>query len=91
MVALPSADPPSEDRRAGVIKAFDVVRAALDKHARIYVHCSAGIHRTGMIKYAFLRYIEFSAENAMTTLSKLRQVTADGVGDDRKHWGEQFG
>jgi hypothetical protein len=44
-----------------------------------------------MITYAFLRYIEFSAENAMTTLSKLRQVTADGVGDDRKHWGEQFG
>lgn len=86
-----SADPPSEDRLAGVIKAFDVVRAALDKHARIYVHCSAGIHRTGMITYAFLRYIEFSAENAMTTLSKLRQVTADGVGEDRKHWGEQFG
>lgn len=86
-----SADPPSEDRRAAVIKTFDVVRAALDSHARIYVHCSAGIHRTGMITYAFLRYVGFSAENAMTTLSRLRQVTAEGVGDDRKHWGEQFG
>lgn len=87
---LESADPPADDRLAQILQVFEEVRTALNQQARIYIHCSAGIHRTGMITYAFLRHADFSADDAMATLARLRQETADGVGDKRRQWGEQF-
>ena len=87
---LISADPPSDERRTQIHQVFEEVRTALNQQARIYIHCSAGIHRTGMITYAFLRHADFSTDDAMATLARLRQETADGVGDERRQWGEQF-
>ena len=52
---LTSAGPPSQTRRIEIEQTFDDLQSALNCHACVYVHCSAGIHRTGMITYAFLR------------------------------------
>lgn len=70
---------------------FGQLKEMLDRGSKIYVHCSAGIHRTGMITYGLLRYMEIRKEEAMTMLRQLRAVTADQVGEDRISWGDQFG
>ena len=58
--------------------------------AKIYIHCSAGIHRTGMITYGFLRFLGKSSTEAFEILKSLRAVTADQVGADRLLWADQF-
>lgn len=58
---------------------------------KIYIHCSAGIHRTGMITYGFLRYIGMEKTEAFRLLQTLREVTATQVGEDRLRWADQFG
>lgn len=88
---MSSAAPPAEEQVPELLSVFATIKAALDAEARIYVHCSAGIHRTGMISYAFLRYMGLSAAEAQETLNELRPTTREGVGDDRLAWGERFG
>lgn len=56
--------------------------------ARVVVHCSAGIHRTGMFGYALLRMVGLSADEARAKLRELREVTGEGVGKDRLAWGD---
>ena len=61
------------------------LEAALDgvDTPRVYLHCSAGIHRTGFFAYALLRCMGLTSADAVETLAELRQVTADQVGADR--------
>jgi protein tyrosine/serine phosphatase len=55
-----------------------------------YIHCSAGIHRTGMITYGLLRYLGKDKNDAKQTLLNLREVTANQVGEERLTWADQF-
>ncbi len=59
----------------------EIVRARAG--AVIYLHCSAGIHRTGFIIYALLRYRGLLAEQASEEVARLRPVTSEQVGEDR--------
>ncbi|MGH1374118.1 MAG: protein-tyrosine phosphatase family protein [Cellvibrionaceae bacterium] len=89
---LANGKPPEDDLLPEIKTCFDECKAALEQGGFIYLHCSAGIHRTGMISYAFLRYLEFSEEEALAKLGELRTLTQEGVGDDRLAWGnENFG
>lgn len=87
---LENADPPAEARDSEIRAAFDQVRGLLGSGARVLIHCSAGIHRTGLIGYALLRYLGQSADQARDTLRALRDVTAEGVGGPRLGWGDRF-
>lgn len=53
---------------------------------RVYLHCSAGIHRTGMIAYALLLYMGHSREEAIGILRRLRDLAADGLSEERIAW-----
>lgn len=66
------------------------MKQLLEKGGRIYIHCSAGIHRTGMVTYAFLRYLGLDTEEAFANLHKLRKITAEGATEKRIAWGDQF-
>jgi len=55
---------------------------------QLVMHCSAGIHRTGMVGYALLRQLGLAAPEAREKLAELRAVTSDGVGTDRLAWGD---
>ena len=88
---LPNGNPPERSQDAGVVARFGDVREVLTGGGRVFVHCSAGIHRTGMITYALLRFLGQSAESAKATLGQLRSLTVEGVGEDRLAWGEHFG
>ena len=89
--AMQSADPPTEDRSHELKSLFADMAKALQGKASIYMHCSAGIHRTGMITYAFLRYLGQSPEIAKDNLRHLRETTWREVGEKRLLWGERFG
>ena len=49
----------------------------------IYLHCSAGIHRTGFFAYILLRLMGLEAQAATQRLAALRAVTAEQVTPER--------
>lgn len=70
--------------------ALETGRAALADGGAVAIHCSAGIHRTGMFGYALLRFAGLERELALTKLGELRAVTAAGVGFERLEWGDRI-
>ncbi len=56
------------------------------EQATFYMHCSAGIHRTGMVTYALIRLSGLNKEDALQLLDTARAVTAEGVTDSRLDW-----
>jgi len=86
---LSNGDPHAadEDATRAMLKQ---VRQALLAGARIFIHCSAGIHRTGMITTAILRSLGHDREEAASLVRELRDVTADGVGASRVAWTDRF-
>jgi hypothetical protein len=86
-----SASRPHEGEAiAEVYSLYNQLSNLLMDGSKIYIHCSAGIHRTGMITYGFLRFLGKSSIEAFEMLKSLRAVTADQVGADRLLWADQF-
>lgn len=86
-----SAAKPHEGEAIALVKdLFKELEALLATNNRIYIHCSAGIHRTGMITYGLLRFLGMTKSDAFKTLEILRTVTAKQVGEERLIWGDQF-
>lgn len=79
--------PPYRDAATGTLAAL---ARLVGGGAHVAVHCSAGIHRTGMIGYALLRTCGLDPEAAAVTLAGLRAVTAEGVGAERLAWAEEL-
>ena len=61
---------------------YDTIARASDAPV-LYLHCSAGIHRTGFATYLLLRYRGLSPDQALVELKTLRAVTREQVGEDR--------
>ncbi|MGH1371236.1 MAG: protein-tyrosine phosphatase family protein [Cellvibrionaceae bacterium] len=85
---LANGKPPEDSALTLIETSFAECKAALEEGARIYLHCSAGIHRTGMMSYAFLRYLNFDETEALETVKKMRTLTREGVGSERLAWGD---
>lgn len=54
----------------------------------LYIHCSAGLHRTAMVSYALLRRIGFNQEEAILLVRQLRPVSAAALGAERMTWAD---
>lgn len=89
-VDLANADPPPAARDGELAKSLLDTAGAVREGAAVVVHCSAGIHRTGMFTYALLRAMRLSAEDARLMLACLSAATAEGVGDQRLEWAERL-
>lgn len=83
---MTSAQPPGEERLPELTDLFVEMKRILHAGGNIYVHCSAGIHRTGMISLAFLRFLSKDANEAMALLKSLRVKTSEDVGEERVAW-----
>lgn len=77
-------------RRGDIAEALRQMTAALEGGAHIYLHCSAGIHRTGMIAAALLFQLGRDDEQTLATLTALRPLTATDVGEARLEWARSF-
>lgn len=75
---------------AAVRGALEAARAALREGGSVVVHCSAGIHRTGMFAHALLRVCGLDPTTARSLLHQMRAVTDEGVGEDRIEWGHRI-
>jgi protein-tyrosine phosphatase len=89
-LALANGNPPSRALAGEVRVMLSRVRLVLANGGSVLIHCSAGVHRTGMIGYALLRLEGFAPDAARETLRALRPVTAAGVGEARLAWGDRF-
>lgn len=73
-----------------IARALDALIAHIAGGARIFLHCSAGIHRTGMITMALLFRLGGDAAEVAAALAALRPVTARDVGAARREWARSF-
>ncbi|MDO6712748.1 tyrosine-protein phosphatase [Aliiglaciecola sp. 2_MG-2023] len=89
-LSLESAEPPEPSRFEEIDDIFNLCVKALQNGAQIYIHCSAGIHRTGMIAYALFRYVGLDSGKSTSLLQQLRDVTSENVGEHRKDWGDTY-
>ncbi len=87
---LQNGQPLPKARDSEVSSLLSDLRRVLDAGGRLVVHCSAGIHRTGMITFALLRVSGLDPIGARETLRALRDATGEGVGDHRVAWAEEF-
>ncbi|HPO49465.1 MAG TPA: tyrosine-protein phosphatase [Spirochaetota bacterium] len=62
----------------------------LNKGGKLFIHCSAGIHRTGMITFALLLYLGYKVSVASGLLKQMREIAASEVTERRLEWGKQF-
>ena len=87
----PNGGPITDPQELSAVReSYERVRRVLEKEGRIFLHCSAGVHRTGMVAHGLLRYLGYGPEEALETLHQLRPITAADVGNDRLDWGHQF-
>jgi len=89
-VDLPNGQQPPPGRRQDIVTALTDLSGLVHDGARVVIHCSAGIHRTGMFSYALLRACGLDPDAAMATLTRLRAVTAQGIGEQRIAWAEDL-
>lgn len=87
---LPNGDPPAHTADAAIRAALDTWAALLAGGAGLYLHCAAGIHRTGMLTHALLRRTGHTPGEALRLLGALRPLTAAEAGDHRLAWGHRF-
>ncbi|MBI1831016.1 MAG: dual specificity protein phosphatase family protein [Planctomycetes bacterium] len=68
-------------------RALPALDKCLDVGESILIHCSAGIHRTGMLTFALLRWRGESEESALTLIAQMRLETRQGLQDEHLAWG----
>jgi protein-tyrosine phosphatase len=85
---LANGQPPDAEVTARIQPLLAELARVVADGAAILVHCSAGIHRTGMFGYALLRQLGLDRSTARSKLMELREVTGEGVGEDRLAWGD---
>lgn len=79
---------PQGEAHQRLADALPNLSARLDQGQTILIHCSAGIHRTGMLAYGLLRWRGLSDLEAMQILFEARRFTAEGISPVQKQWAE---
>ena len=90
-IPMKNANPPvgCDSERIGI--AIVEVVNVLKKGGNVLVHCSAGLHRTGMIANAVLALYGIKGQNnRIDLIRKMRKMTAEKCGEKRLNWGKQF-
>jgi len=87
---LSNGNIPSKKINSELKNVFEIIREKLKNEKRIFIHCSAGLHRTGMITNALLLFLGYDEKISHEILYKLRPITAKEVRNHRLNWGKDF-
>src|ERR1041384_8180461 len=83
---MPNSDEPVGNARAVLEVGLGELSRLLDGGASLLIHCSAGIHRTGMVAYALMRSRGLSRDDALGVLGAARRHTREGVKARHLRW-----
>lgn len=72
---VPNGKYPEGEVHDRLLAALPVLSQLLDEGKSLLIHCSAGIHRTGMVAYGLLRWRGMGREEALETIGKIRKET----------------
>lgn len=53
------------------------------------IHCSAGMHRTGMVAYVLLRWRGYTPEESLNLIAQARSFTYEALTPKRLDWGKR--
>jgi protein-tyrosine phosphatase len=84
---LEGSRPPEGRRGVAVIDALLLLSEELDEGHSILLHCSAGMHRTGMVAFALLRLRGHTEETALDTILRMRAHTRLALTAKHIAWG----
>lgn len=86
---LASGKPPEGRADRGAREGVAQLSRQLDARESIMIHCSAGMHRTGMVGYALLRFRGLSEGEALELIEAMRPVTRSALAPEHLRWGDQ--
>lgn len=81
---------PQGETHQRLADALPDLSARLDQGQTFLIHCSAGIHRTGLLAYGLLRWRGLDDAEAMQILMKARRFTGEGISSVQKKWAEMI-
>ncbi len=67
----------------------ELVRA-VEASESILIHCSAGMHRTGMMAFALLRWFGLPQAQALELITTMRPETREGMREEHLLWGNKM-
>ena len=88
-LSVPNGNYPEGEVHERLLQAMPQLSKLLDEGASLLIHCSAGIHRTGTVAYALLRWRGIEGDEAMRLIGKIRKETAEGMMEKRRRWGDE--
>ncbi len=89
-ISVPNGNYPEGEVHDRLIEVMPKLAQLLDENNSILIHCSAGVHRTGLVAYALLRWRGIESERAMQIIAQTRNETAEGMMEKRKYWGDKY-
>jgi protein-tyrosine phosphatase len=87
---VPNGKYPDANVRHLLLEAMPKLSWLLDHGNSLLIHCSAGIHRTGMVAYGLLRWRGLDRSQAMQLIDSIRRETAEGMMEKRMRWGDEI-
>jgi protein-tyrosine phosphatase len=88
-IPIPNGKYPEGEVHDRLLEAMPELSKLLDAGKSILIHCSAGIHRTGLVAYALLRWRGMESKKAMRIIAQTRKETAEGMMEKRMRWGDE--
>jgi hypothetical protein len=85
---MPNGRPPIGPAHDQALQGIQLLAQRLSEGRSALIHCSAGIHRTGMIAYGLLRWVGVAPEEALAKLGRMREHTRAGVRPEHLAWGD---
>ena len=74
-----------------LINSIKILTQVLKNYSvNLFIHCAAGIHRTGTVVYSLLRYFGESPDSALKALEYIRSETRKEVGQKRIEYAENL-
>ncbi|VTR92597.1 protein tyrosine phosphatase : Protein tyrosine/serine phosphatase OS=Cesiribacter andamanensis AMV16 GN=ADICEAN_01060 PE=4 SV=1: DSPc [Gemmata massiliana] len=86
---LENGQPPQGEVAESILLALPALAERLDAGRSTLIHCSAGIHRTGMVAYALLRWYGHDEDRALAIIGEMRAHTGEGIQRKQIDWGNK--
>ena len=86
---LENGKPPQGAAAASILAVLPKLSQMLDDGRSILIHCAAGIHRTGMVAYALLRWRGYEEDAALALITQMRAHTGAGLQKKQINWGNE--